>query len=138
MKAKALLVAELKEEEGFRCYPYRDSEGELTIGYGRCLSTHGIDAEEGEYLLHNDIDYAEECVKAYFLEYDNWPTAVQHVVVACTFNLGVAGFRKFKKCIKALREQDWETAADELLDSEAARELPERYERYAARLRRLA
>ena len=137
MKNQLALLNELKRDEGLRYYPYRDSEGELTIGYGRCLSTHGIDDNEANYLLQNDVAYAEESVRGYFSQYDQWPTDAQHVVVACTFNLGVAGFRKFKKCIKALREQDWSTAAEELLDSLAARELPQRYQRYADKLRRI-
>lgn len=137
MKNQAALLKELKRDEGLRYYPCRNSEGELIIGYGRNMSTHGINESEAEHLLLNDVEYAEESIQAYFSEYDEWPTDAQHVVVACTLNLGVPVFRGFEKCIKALREQDWETAADELLRSQVAKELPARYERYAEKLRRI-
>ena len=137
MKNQAALLKEIKRDEGLRYYPCRDSEGDLIIGCGRGLSTHGINENEAEHLLLNDIEYAEVSVQAYFSEYDEWPSDAQHVVCAVTFNLGVPVFRGFEKCIKALREQDWETAADELLRSQVAKELPARYERYAEKLRRI-
>ena len=42
------------------------------------------------------------------------------------FQLGIGGVSKFKKALKAVGEEDWDTAADEMLDSKWATQTPER------------
>ena len=51
------LIEYLKQEEGFRSKPYKDSEGVLTIGYGLNLS-EGITRAEAEWLLRSRLDHA--------------------------------------------------------------------------------
>lgn len=51
------------------------------------------------------------------------------VILSMVFQLGGGGFRKFKNFIKAVRSGDWSTAAEEMLDSVAARQTPGRWER---------
>ena len=43
---RELLMSMLKRHEGFRAFPYLDTVGKLTIGYGRNLSDVGISIEE--------------------------------------------------------------------------------------------
>ena len=51
------------------------------------------------------------------------------------FNVGPAGFRKFKKMIKAVQDGDWSKAADELLNSKRTKQVGERAEIEARMLR---
>jgi len=62
------IIEQLKLHEGFRSEPYEDTEGYLTIGFGRNLDAKGVSKEEGEYLLMNDLDEAFELLfdKPYF------------------------------------------------------------------------
>ena len=53
------LVDTVKQEEGFRSKPYRDSRGFLTIGYGTNLSI-GITPVEGEILLRERLEITEQ------------------------------------------------------------------------------
>lgn len=51
------------------------------------------------------------------------------VILSMVFQLGGGGFRKFKNFIKAVKAGDWDTAAEEMLDSVAARQTPARWHR---------
>ena len=50
------VIAMLRKHEGMRNYPYKCSEGFLTLGIGRNLETNGITEDEAIYLLENDIE----------------------------------------------------------------------------------
>lgn len=150
------LLSELKTAEGYREHPYRDTTGHWTIGYGRNLTANGISKAEAETLLHNDITAVIADARVLFADkdtrelhermntprtdsaFDTFPEAAQHVIVGMIFNLGVVGFRRFHHAIAHLQARRWGDAADEILNSLAARQLPQRYHQYAKRLRRLA
>lgn len=51
------------------------------------------------------------------------------VILSMVFQCGGAGFRKFKKFIAAVKAFDWTTASCEMLDSRAARQTPQRWQR---------
>lgn len=89
-------------------------------------------------LLRNDADECISHAYSIFDNFDNMPTAAQHVIVSMIFNLGSQGFRGFKQTIAYLRGGAWVSAAHELMDSKAARDLPERYGRYRDSLLSLA
>ena len=108
----------LKDEEGFRSKPYRCTAGKLTIGYGRNLEDRGITKEEAEYLLDNDIKAAISACRETFAWFAFLDNVRQAVVCDMVFNLGIGGFLEFKKAIAAIREKNWEKAADEMKDSD--------------------
>ena len=51
----------------------------------------------------------------------------KEAILDVVFNLGLPRFKQFVKFIGAVKSADWDTAATELLKSEAADENPERY-----------
>lgn len=57
------------------------------------------------------------------------------VIFDMAYQMGVNGLLKFEKMLAAIDEEDYETAADELLDSNYARQTPERANRNADLLR---
>jgi lysozyme len=59
----------------------------------------------------------------------------REVLVEMIFQLGLNGVLGFKKMIEALEAMDYEKAADEILDSKAARQCPERFQEYADLMR---
>lgn len=114
----------LIHDEGFKRYPYEDLTGAsararagagfITIGVGRNLEAHGLSDEVILMMLSEDIDRALVFAQGVFGEdFECWDDARQHAVVCMIFNLGPNGFLKFKKMILALRDEDWNTAADE-------------------------
>ena len=51
------------------------------------------------------------------------------------FQLGMTGVSKFKNTLKAVKEEDWDTAADEMLDSVWAKQTPERANELSSTMR---
>jgi lysozyme len=51
----------------------------------------------------------------------------QLALLNIAYNIGVSGLFEFVEMFKALRQNDYDKAAEEILDSKAARELPSRY-----------
>ena len=127
----------LKREEGFSAHAYLCSENRLTIGYGRIvdeLGGIGISPDEADLLLRNDIDRTiQECEQWDWFR-DLQPSQ-QSVLIQLCFQLGYPRLTKFKRMLAALAEQDYETAADELLDSRFAEQVPRRAARLAEQMR---
>jgi lysozyme len=129
----------LKREEGFSAHAYLCSEQRLTIGYGRNvdeLGGIGISPDEADLLLRNDIDRTiQECEQWDW--FGDLQPAQQSVLIQLCFQLGHPRLTKFKRMLAALSQQppDYETAADELLDSRFAEQVPRRAARLAEQMR---
>ena len=109
----------LKRHEGFKQFPYTDTVGKLTVGYGRNLGGRGIDNAEAEYLLRNDIIYTLSRLS----ELDFWDSldeTRQAVLVDMAVNLGVNGLLNFKKTLLAIRHGNYIEASYEMLRSKWA------------------
>jgi len=133
------IVARLKEDEGYRAHAYQCGSGAWTVGYGRNIDQDhgalGISEPEAEMLLRNDIDRCVDELRRTFAWVDDQSANVQAVLVELAFWLGLTRLRKFKKCLAALEAGDRTTAAAELIDSRLHRQVPDRTERLAERLR---
>lgn len=112
MRLEDLLI----HHEGLKLKPYLDSVGKLTVGIGRNLKDRGITYEEALVLLDNDILRIRKEVTR-FPWFQRLNTARQDVVLCMIFNLGLEGFKRFRKTIAAIKDKDWDRAATEMLDS---------------------
>ncbi len=132
------LEEQLIRHEGYKTNRYYDTKGIPTIGVGFNLTrpdasnlvqkvgadyTKVLDGKQAlndvqiKYILSQDIANAVKDAKKIVKSYDNQPTQVQEIIVNMTFNLGSAGFRKFKKTISAIEARDYETASKEMENS---------------------
>ena len=127
---KAILTADLKLDEGFRQHPYLCSAGHSTIGYGRNLDANGINQEEAEFLLKNNIQSSEKMLM-YFSWFDDLSDNRKRALTNMVFNLGYARFSQFKKMLRALAFGRFEVAAVEALNSTWAKQVGERANRIA-------
>jgi lysozyme len=137
---RARLLAQFEAVEGYRRFPYRDTEGVLTIGIGRNLETKGISHPEAVGLAENDLDDAIEAVAARWPWTGSLAEARLATLIEMCLNLGPAGLADFRQMWAALRGGDFERAAAEILDSDAARSpdapgLRTRYQRLARQMR---
>ncbi len=129
------VIESLKQEEGFEGMPYEDTRGYPTIGYGTKLP---ITEKEAELLLKHRLD--EKILELsdkepFFLEL---PAKAQEVIANMAYQMGVDGVLEFKKMWAALKNKDYQKAADEMLDSKWAREqTPNRAKRLAEIMRSL-
>jgi lysozyme len=133
-------VSRLREmlirHEGLRLKPYRDPRGKLTIGVGRNLDDVGITRDEAGMLLDNDIAKVRREVEHAFIRFSRLDTVRKDVILNMVFNLGLARFRGFKRTIAAIKPEDWEKAAREMLNSRWAKQVGKRAQELAAMMRR--
>lgn len=129
-----ILKQDLINDEGLKLKPYRDSVGKLTIGVGRNLDDEGITEAEALYLLNNDIQRVETEL-ATVPDFPQLSDVRQRVLIEMTFNLGLGGVMEFKEMWSAIQAQDWDAAADAMLNSEWATEVGQRAVRLAACMR---
>jgi len=115
---------QLKEDEGFSGTVYKDTAGKNTIGYGRNLDDNPLTPGEAAYLLQCDLKKVRRLAKR-FPFYDSMNSARKNVILMMIFNMGIGSFNGFRNMITALYVSDYETAADEMLDSKWHRKLKE-------------
>lgn len=109
-------------------YPYKDSLGFSTIGYGHLISgdndySKGITEAQADALLENDIQKAQYDYKTLGLDVtSDW----EDFLIIMTFQLGLSGVKKFKKMLEALRAQNYKEAVVQVKDSLWYRQTPYR------------
>ena len=118
-----------------RFLPYEDSVGKLTIGYGHVVAK-GIPSEIALMLFHTDIADALDDVHHVCSCYDTLSRPRQLCMVSLAFNLGREKLGLFVRFLGALHLGHYDDAADELLNSKAARtDAPARYRQLAQMMR---
>lgn len=129
------LIADLMVDEGFRGRSYRDAVGVLTIGYGRNLEANPLTTDEAQYLLEHDVDRAIRVVRQSLPWTARLDAVRQSVLVNMAFNLGMVKLLGFRRMLEAAKSGDFETAADEMLDSTWAQQVGHRAQRLAQQMR---
>ena len=128
------LIERIKRHEGLRLKPYICPTGHLTIGYGRNIEANGITEEEAEYLLAHDVQRAEKDAQS--LEwFQGLSGPRQEVVVEMVYQMGLRTVRGFLRLAKAIRDGDWDEAANQMLASMWHKQTPQRCEELAAIMR---
>jgi lysozyme len=113
------LIKRLKKHEGFRGYPYLCDAGSCTIGYGHKLP---ITERQAEAILIEDIYHVSD-------QYMRWKgrnklklsQVRDEILCELIYWHGFNGFLGFKRMIQALKDGDYNRAADEMMDSESGR-----------------
>ena len=126
MSAIDITIQRLETEEGFRGTAYKDTEGHLTIGYGFNVDA-GITQFAAGALLTAQLQELHSKLLLYGW-YSTLDETRQSVCLDIAFNAGLTGLLAFPHMIAALSRQDWPSAQTELLNSEAARAAPSRYQ----------
>ena len=129
------LIQDLRRDEGVKSYPYRDTEGILTIGVGRNLEDRGLSDEEIDLLLMNDLKWVVVDLDRNLPWWREMDSARQRALANMCFQLGITRLLGFKKMLSALEAGDFSAAAAEALDSRYAQQTPQRAERIAALIR---
>lgn len=110
-----------------------------TIGYGHTGREVHVGLSWGEpyaeIILNQDIAVVKKGMFSAIPWWTNMPDLRQDVLVNMGFNLGVNGLLKFHNTLADCKEGLWDVAAEGILDSLAARQLPKRYGRLAEQMR---
>lgn len=116
----------LKKHEGVKYELYKCTADKWTIGVGRNLEDVGISEDEADYLLQNDIERTIKLMDDYIPWHDDLDLVRHEALTNFVFNVGIGTAMKFKKAMAALEEQDYDTAANEMLDSAWAKQVGNR------------
>jgi len=115
----------IKKHENCVLHPYLDTQGILTIGWGRNLHDNGISQEEADILFENDFyNCQQELLHCSW--YVNQPEGVKAALINMCFNLGLPRLKGFKKMISALEAKNYTLAAKEALNSKWALQVGQR------------
>ena len=138
------LIDKLIVAEGLRLQVYKDTLGIDTIVIGRNLEDRGITKEELDdldiptiehvyeygiteadavYLAENDVQIVEEELVRAHPCVDRLDSVRQLILIDMAFNMGVPRLCKFKKMWAAVHNEDYPTAAKEMLDSRWAKQV---------------
>jgi lysozyme len=138
MKSARLLIEQLQRHEGLRLRVYRCPAGKLTIGYGRNLEDKGISKQEAGLMLANDLVEVRKAIEEdeeHGKIFEKMNDARKGALINMGFNLGVKGLFGFRNMWRALKKNNFDLAAKEMLDSQWARQVGSRSLELAAQMR---
>lgn len=132
-------IAQLKADEGYRSERYKDTRGVLTIGFGTAATSgreipEKIDEETATQWMREDVKKARESVAKLV---PDAPMEVQNILTNMTYQMGATGVKGFKATVAAIKEGDYEKAAEEMRKSVWFEEHPTRASRLIERMRSL-
>jgi len=142
------LREQLEIDEGVKYDIYLDHLGYPTFGIGHLITEddpeHGqsvgteVSKERVEEAFEKDCEWVvRDCHKLYD-SFDDLPEEVQQIVANMMFNLGYPRLSAFKGMKAGVDSQDWNEAADQMVDSRWYRQVGVRAERLVERMRALA
>ena len=139
------LQEELENDEGVKYEVYNDHLGYPTFGIG-----HLILDSDPEYGSSTGTEVSEERVKEAFEadvvgvvsdcetlypDFEELPEEAQRIIANMMFNMGRTRLSKFKGMKRGVDAQDWNAAADEMVDSSWYKQVTNRADRLVARMR---
>ena len=102
------------------------------LGLAKQIFSKPLTEHDIALLLVNDLKQTKsDAVLVFGADWEQIDTVRQEVIVNLVFNLGLPHFQGFHNFIDAVKKQEWQRAATELLLSEAARQNIARYHRDA-------
>ena len=126
------LLQRIEQEEGYRSHLYQCSEGYWTIGIGYNIEERGLPDDIIRDLYMRDLESAIREAADLDVPDEFIADAPRFsVLVAMVFQMGLTRVRGFRNMLAAIREGDYEKAAEEMLDSRWARQTPGRANREA-------
>ena len=141
------LRKELELDEGCKHETYLCSQNVVTGGIG-----HMITEWDDEKYLEVGVKIPDDQVKAWFNkdietvlsdcellydDFDHLPEEAQLIIANMMFNLGYPRLKKFVGMKAGVDARDWNKAADEMIDSNYYKQLPNRAGRLVKRMRSL-
>ena len=90
------LIKNIKESEGFVEHVYNDSLGIPTIGFGFAIKDLILDEDIAEEILLRKVKKLIDRIDKKFDWFNLADDSVKEVVVEMCYQLGLAGFSKFK------------------------------------------
>lgn len=114
----------IKNCEGLDLKSYVDTNGHLTIGWGRNLED-GIRLDEAELMFQNDLKQTIGELEP-LSWFNSQPQGVKNALINMNFNLGITKMLEFEDMICCLERKNYPGAAHAALNSLWAKEVGQR------------
>ena len=141
------LREQLKIDEGCVYEIYNDHLGYPTFGIGHlvresapeCGSPLGTAVSEGRVIeaFDADIEIVLSDCNTLYPDFEDLPEEAQQIIANMMFNLGRPRLSKFVGMKRGVDVKDWNSAADEMVDSRWYRQVGARAERLVNRMREI-
>ena len=139
------LRKQLELDEGVKYEIYNDHLGYVTFGVGHLVlesdpehgSELGTSISESRVIeaFEQDCENVLRDCNILYENFDDLPEEVQQIVANMMFNMGRPRLSKFKGMKRGVDAEDWNAAADEMVDSAWYRQVTNRAERLVERMR---
>jgi len=141
------LRLELEIDEGCIYEIYLDHLGYPTFGIGHLITKNdpeygwqvgtSIDTHRVHETFEQDIETVlSDCSKLYS-DFGDLPEEAQRIIANMMFNMGRTRLSKFKGMKRGVDAQDWNLAADEMVDSRWYDQVTNRADRLVERMRNI-
>ena len=139
------LREELEIDEGCKYEIYLDHLGYATFGVGHLITEDdpedgwevgtSIDTVRVHEAFEDDVQSVlTDCEKLY-VQWEHLPEEAQRVIANMMFNMGYTRLSKFRGMKRGVDPRDWNTAADEMVDSRWYNQVTNRANRLVERMR---
>lgn len=136
------ILEQLQRDEGLRLFPYKDSVGAETIGYGHNLQANplpdvdgGISILRALQILDTDVERTSSELSHALPGTSDLDPVYFGVLQNMAFNMGLAGLLGFTNFLAYLQTGQYASAASAMLDSKWARQVGARAARLAEQVR---
>tara|TARA_R100000935_G_scaffold37565_1_gene58630 strand:- start:1229 stop:1672 length:444 start_codon:yes stop_codon:yes gene_type:complete len=141
------LIAQLEIDEGVVEEVYLDHLNLKTVGIGHLCrkSEPEYDMEVGtpvnreriDELFEEDIQSVISDCNRLYPDFDNLPEEAKQIICNMMFNMGLGRLSAFKGMKRGVDAKDWQSAADEMVDSRWYSQVQNRAERLVERMREI-
>ena len=141
------MTEEIKADEGVVNEIYLDHLGLPTVGVGHLIREddpeHGLDVgtqvgeERVAELFEADLYTCVAETKLLYPQFEELPAEAQKILCNMMFNMGRPRLSRFHKMKKAVDSSDWTEAANQMLLSKWARQVPNRANRLIERMKNI-
>ena len=139
------LQEELEIDEGCKYEIYLDHLGYPTFGVGHLVLESdpeygwevgaSIDTHRVNEAFEDDVqNVLTDCEKLY-VQWEHLPEEVKLIIANMMFNMGYTRLSRFKGMKRGVDARDWNTAADEMVDSRWYNQVTNRANRLVERMR---
>lgn len=149
------LKKQLIIDEGCKLEVYLDHLGNPTFGIGHLLTNRDIEwfawktiskekpgmkisQERVDKVFEKDVEYCIGDCRKLFKNFDKLVDELQQILANMMFNLGGVKLQKFKNFIKAIENQNFKKAVQEMKKSAWYNQVGDRAKRLVARMDKLA
>jgi GH24 family phage-related lysozyme (muramidase) len=139
------LQEELENDEGVKYEVYLDHLGYPTFGIGHLITDDDpecgaavgteVDRDRVKEAFETDVESVLSDCDRLYVQFEHLPEEVKLIIANMMFNMGRTRLSKFKGMKRGVDAQDWNAAADEMVDSAWYKQVTNRAERLVTRMR---